>query len=71
MAKFHSKMDGKKYTVDDCKFDLDRRILLPSETRKVTKHVISLYQHPQGRVLSKSTQLCRRYGKNNMPKMIL
>jgi len=61
-ATFFSKMDGKMHSVDSCKFNLNERFFLPSDT-DVSKHMFSIYHHPNGRVLSKSTQLGGRYGK--------
>ena len=53
-AKFTCKLDGIKHSVYDCKFDLDNHVKPSFEV--TGSEIVSVYHHPNGKVLQKSTQ---------------
>jgi len=62
-AKFHSKLDGNEHSVFDCKFDLDKHIQFSSSASSNQDRVVSIYHHPQGQTLKKSSQQSKSCGE--------
>ena len=52
-ATFISKLDGIQHSVYECTFDLDKHVKLSSNI--CDGGLVSIYHHPEGKVLHKST----------------